>query len=165
MVDQYAEDLWADQSHRPEVWVEKDALLGVVAAACDPWRVPYFSTRGNCGQIPMRDAGLRFSATLELDQVPVVFHLADHDPTGIEMTEDVRYRLELYAGQPIRVKRIALNMAQVRRYRPPPNFAKEKDANLGKYRRQFDTDECWELDALAPNVITNLIGWRDQADD
>jgi hypothetical protein len=26
-----------------------------------------------------------------------------------------------------------------------------------RWRSEFGTDECWELDALAPNVITNLI--------
>ncbi len=132
-------------------------MIGVVATACDRWRVPYFSTRGNVGQLPARDAGMRFADQLGLGLTPVVLHLADHDPSGIEMTRDVEKRLELYAGETIEVRRLALNMSQVRRFRPPPNFAKESDANLGKYRREFGTDECWELDALAPNVIAELI--------
>jgi hypothetical protein len=48
-------------------------------------------------------------------------------------------------------------MDQVEQYGPPPNFVKEKDSRTGKYRDQFDTDECWELDALEPNVIADLI--------
>jgi hypothetical protein len=162
-VEFYAEDLWAGQSFRPEVWVEKDALIGVVAAECDRWRVPYFSTRGMVGQLPARDAGLRFADQLGLDLTPVVLHLADHDPTGIAMTKDVERRLRLYAGEPIEVRRIALNMSQVELYRPPPNFAKETDANIGKYRREFGTNECWELDALAPAVIARLI--REEIED
>jgi hypothetical protein len=159
-VEFYAEDLWEGQRFRPEVWIEKDALIGVIAAECDRWRVPYFSTRGNAGQLPARDAGLRFADQVGLDLVPVVLHLADHDPSGIAMTKDVERRLELYARAPVEVRRIALNMRQVERYRPPPNFAKEKDANTPKYRREFGTDECWELDALAPDVIATLI--RDE---
>jgi hypothetical protein len=156
-VEFYAEDLWAGQKFRPEVWVEKDALIGVIAAECERWRVPYFSTRGNVGQLPARDAGLRFADQLGLALVPVVLHLADHDPSGINMTKDVERRIALYAREPIEVRRIALNMSQVRQHRPPPNFAKEQDANFAKYRREFRTDECWELDALAPNVIADLI--------
>jgi hypothetical protein len=129
-----------------------------VAAACAPWRVAYFASHGNSSRVMMRDAGLRFAEQLRQGQVPTVLYLGDHDPTGIEIPKGFSKLLELYAGQPIKLKRIALNMDQVRRYRPPPNFAKEKDANLGKYRREFGTNECWELDALAPNVITNLIG-------
>jgi hypothetical protein len=156
-VPQYAEDPWAGQSHRPEVFVEKDAQIGIVAAACEARRVPCMSMRGNCGQLPMRDAGLRFAERLRLGQVPVVFYLGDHDPSGIGMTGDVENRLELYAGQPIQVKRIALTIAQVRRYRLPPNVAKELDPSRSKYVEEFGTDKCWELDALAPNVVTNLI--------
>jgi len=156
-VEFYAEDLWAGQKFRPEVWIEKDALLGVVAGVCTQWRVPYFSTKGNVGQLPVRDAGMRFADQVGLGLVPVGLYLGDHDPSGIEMTNDLQWRVDLYARTEIEVRRIALTMSQVRRYRPPPNFAKEKDANLGKYLREFGTEECWELDALAPNVITEII--------
>jgi hypothetical protein len=156
-VEYYAEDLWEGQHFRPEVWVEKDALIGVVAKACEPLRVPYFSTHGYVGQLPAREAGLRFAEQLDLDLTPVVLHLADHDPAGFAMTRDVESRLERYAGERIRVRRIALNLDQVEQYRPPPNFAKEKDVNFDRYRREFGTNECWELDALAPDVIADLI--------
>jgi hypothetical protein len=124
--------------------------------------VPYFSTRGYVGQLPARDAGLRFADQLGLDLTPVVLHLADHDPSGIAMTKDIEDRLDRYAGEPIEVRRIALNMDQIRRYRPPPNFAKEGDVNFERYRMEFGTDECWELDALAPDVIAALI--RDEVE-
>jgi hypothetical protein len=75
------------------VWIEKDALLGVIAPVCRRLRLPYFSTKGNVGQLPVHDAGLRFADQLRLGLVPVVLHLADHDPTGIEMTFDLERRL------------------------------------------------------------------------
>jgi hypothetical protein len=58
---------------------------------------------------------------------PIVLHLADHDPNGIDMTRDVVERLARYARADIEVRRIALTIEQVRRYNPPPNFAKEGD--------------------------------------
>jgi hypothetical protein len=73
------------------------------------------------------------------------------------MTRDVRDRLALYAREPIEVRRIALTIEQVRQYNPPPNFVKETDTRTSGYRDRFDTDECWELDALAPTVIAGLI--------
>jgi hypothetical protein len=157
VVPQYAEDWWRDQHHRPEVWIEKDALLGVIAPVCRRFRIPYFSTRGNVGQLAARDSGRRFADQLSLGQLPIVLHLADHDPTGIEMTVDLEGRLERYAREPVEVRRVALTMSQVRRHRPPPNFVKEQDVNTAKYRREFGTDQCWELDALAPDVIAGLI--------
>src|SRR5262249_51695465 len=73
------------------------------------------------------------------------------------MTRDNVDRLELYARAEIEVRRIALNLDQVRRYNPPPSFVKEDDTRTSGYRDRFGTDECWELDALAPTVIADLI--------
>jgi hypothetical protein len=73
------------------------------------------------------------------------------------MTRDNEERLALYTRQGVEVRRLALNLNQVRRYRPPPNFAKEKDPKLKGYIKRFGSRECWELDALSPTVISNLI--------
>ena len=153
----YREDLWARQSYRPEVWVEKDALLGVIEDVCSEFRVPYFATRGNASATLVYEAGKRFAKYAGQGLTPLVLHLADHDPNGIDMTRDLEERLARYARQEIEVRRIALIMAQVRRYRPPPNFVKEGDSRTEDYRAQFGTDECWELDALSPTVIATLI--------
>jgi hypothetical protein len=39
-------DHWARQKYRPEVWIEKDALVGIIEAVCEEFDVPYFSCRG-----------------------------------------------------------------------------------------------------------------------
>jgi hypothetical protein len=153
----YQEDLWANQLYRPEVWIEKEALLGVIEGVCTDYRVPFFAHRGNNSQTLQYQAGKRFAEYLDQGLIPVVLHLADHDPNGIDMTRDNRDRLALYAGQKIEVRRIGLNMDQVRRYRPPPSFVKEGDTRTSGYTEQFGTDECWELDALSPTVIADLI--------
>ena len=88
-----------------------------------------------------------------------VLHLGDHDPNGIDMTRDNRDRLNIFAGEPIEVRRIALNIDQVREYSPPPNFAKETDSRFKGYVRKYGS-ECWELDAPSPTAIETLI--RDE---
>jgi hypothetical protein len=116
---QYQEDPWRNQMHRPEVWIEKEALLGVIEGVCTELRLPYFAHRGNNSQTLQYEAGKRFARFLDQGLIPLVLHLADHDPNGIDMTRDVITRLELYAKQEIEVRRIALNLDQERRYRPP----------------------------------------------
>jgi hypothetical protein len=153
----YREDLWRDQHYRPEVWIEKDALVGVIEGVCTEFRVPYYAHRGNVSTSDTYEAGKRFADIIGQGQVPIVLHLADHDPKGWDMTRDVRERLKLYTGTPVEVRRLGLNMNQVRRYRLPPNFAKEKDTLYKKYIREFGTRDCWELDALRPNVINALV--------
>jgi hypothetical protein len=143
--------------YRPEVWIEKAALLGVVEGVCGEFRVPYFATIGNSSQTLLYEAGTRFCDYLDRGFTPLVLHLADHDPNGIDMTRDVEARLARYARDDIEVRRIALTLDQVRQYNPPPNFAKESDARFAAYVEQFDTQQCWELDALSPTVIADLI--------
>ena len=59
-------------------------------------------------------------------------------------------------GADVFVKRVALTMNQIQTYNPPPNPAKITDSRASKYIDQFG-DESWELDALEPKVITDLI--------
>jgi hypothetical protein len=153
----YKTDFWENQRYRPEVWIEKNALIGVIEGVCTELRVPYFATIGNNSQTLQYQAGKRFSEYFDQDLNPVVLHLADHDPNGIDMTRDVRDRLALYARRPVEVRRVALAMDQVRHHNPPPNFAKEADTRFNGYVKQFGTRECWELDALSPTVIADLI--------
>jgi hypothetical protein len=152
----YREDIWRDQIWRPEVWIEKDALLGVIESVCTEFRVPYFAHRGNNSQSEQYKAGKRYAAMLEDGFQPVVLHLCDHDPNGIDMSRDNTERLALFAGEPIQLRRIALNLSQVQQYRLPPNPAKDTDSRYESYVEQFGT-ECWELDALDPTVIANLV--------
>ena len=110
---QYREDLWAGQHFRPEVWIEKDALLGVIENVCEEYRVPYFACRGNNSESEQYKAGKRFAEYLESGLTPIVLHLGDHDPNGLDMTRDNRDRLALFARGDVEVRRIALNMDQV----------------------------------------------------
>ena len=56
----------------------------------------------------------------------------------------------------IEIKRLALNMDQVEKYGPPPNFAK-KPTVARRTTSPSSVDKSWELDALEPRVIEKLI--------
>ena len=163
---QYQIDKWVGQEYRVEVWVEKDALVGVIGSVCDKLDVPYFSCRGYTSQSEMWEAGQRLQRHAEnSDQTPVIIHLGDHDPSGIDMTRDITDRLALFMGG-MEVNRIALNMAQVEEYSPPPNPAKITDSRAASYIA-IHGDESWELDALDPRTLSALIKktvlkYRDQ---
>lgn len=124
----YNLDKWQGQEYRPEVWIEKDALVGVIQGICDRYDVPYISCRGYMSQSEMWATGQRFLSHIEYGQVPYIIHLGDHDPSGKDMTDDIWKRLELftdgYEGDKFYVKRIALNYDQVEQYNPPPNPTK-----------------------------------------
>lgn len=151
-------DKWADQPTRVEVWVEKEALAGVVQRAAEAHDVDWFSCRGYVSQSELWAAGQRLRRYL-MDQDVVILHLGDHDPSGIDMTRDIRDRLELFIGQRaggLEVRRIALNFDQVEQYGPPPNPAKLTDSRANGYIAVHG-DESWELDALDPATLNALI--------
>ncbi|MDB5177507.1 MAG: hypothetical protein JWN75_1175 [Candidatus Saccharibacteria bacterium] len=152
----YRADLWADQDWRPEVWVEKEALADVVGQICNRLRVDYFACRGYVSQSEQWRAGQRLASYVGKGQRPIIFHLGDHDPSGIDMTRDNMERLSMFAGTAVTVVRLALNMEQVEQYNPPPNPAKVTDSRFEAYQQKFG-DESWELDALSPEVIQDLI--------
>jgi len=153
---QFNHDLWADQPTYCEVWIEKDALVGVIEGVCNTWDVPHFSCRGYTSQSEMWVAARRIIARTAKGRKPSrIFHLGDHDPSGMDMTRDVQDRLELFGANAV-VERLALNTDQVEQYDPPPNPAKLTDSRAQAYIRRHGR-ESWELDALDPRVIGDLI--------
>src|SRR6267142_4902679 len=56
---QFHVDLWRGQNYRPEVWIEKDALVGVIEGVCNELDVPYFSCRGYTSQSEMWGGAMR----------------------------------------------------------------------------------------------------------
>lgn len=167
VADQYQEDPWRNQKWAPEVWIEKDALVGVIEPVCERNRVAYLACRGYTSQSIAYQAGKRHAATArDTGRKPIVFHLGDHDPSGLDMTRDNDERVSMFARFGVRFVRLALNMEQIEQYGPPPNPAKETDARFTGYQAEFG-DESWELDALEPTVIDALIqealdGLKDQ---
>jgi hypothetical protein len=158
--EQYRTDKWNGQTHRIEVWIEKDALTGVIEPICRELDIPYFACRGYSSQSEQWSAGQRFIRHIRRGVTPVLLHLGDHDPSGVDMTRDNRDRLcmfvEHHTGQSIVVERLALNMDQVQEHNPPPNPAKLTDSRSTDYIDKFG-DESWELDALDPPIIAGLI--------
>ena len=158
-INQYKIDKWENQNYRLECWVEKEALAGIIENICNEHDVPFFACKGYNSQSEMQTAGRRFKGYTRkfkgFSQTPVVIHLGDHDPSGIDMTRDTQDRLKMFMGG-MEIKRIALNMDQIERYSPPPNPAKTTDSRYQTYIASFGT-ESWELDALEPSILVNLI--------
>lgn len=164
-VRDYAIDKWKNQEYRVEVWVEKDALVGILEGVCGELDVDFFSCRGYTSQSEMWVAAQRLRRYERNGQETIIIHLGDHDPSGKDMSRDVQDRLRLF-GSSVTVERIALNMDQVRKYKPPPNPAKVTDSRAGGYIREFG-NKSWELDALEPSVLSemierNVLSYRDE---
>lgn len=152
---QYKADLWANQPMRPEVWIEKQALEGVLQRICARLRVDFYATKGYDSQSQSWRAGRRFADRVRRGQRPVIIYLGDHDPSGLDMTRDVHERVSEFAGFRVPVERVALNRDQIEEYalpENPDNRPKPGDSRTAAYVAEHG-DMGWELDALDPDVI------------
>jgi len=154
----YRRDVWQDQPFAIEVWIEKEALIGVIERPCADLDITFFACRGYVSLSELRQAGERAK---NRPNPTVIIHLGDHDPSGMDMTRNNQESLTLFAEQMagVTVSRIALNMDQVDEHNPPPNPAKLSDSRAQDYIARFGNDS-WELDALEPELIDQLI--RDE---
>lgn len=152
---QYHTDPWATQDKRLFLIVEKEALVGVFERVCHEFDVPLLAARGYPSASVVRDFAKREIEQGD-DKEVVILHFGDHDPSGIDMTRDLEERFELFgwSGDFV-LKRMALNLDQIERLKPPPNPAKMTDTRFVKYRQRFG-DKSWELDALPPTVLSDM---------
>lgn len=154
----FYKDRWEGQDYYVEVWIEKEALIGVISGICNRLDVSYFACKGYVSQSEMWSAGQRLGHQRRMGKQPIIVHLGDHDPSGMDMTRDIFDRHFLFDSG-AKVERIALNMDQIRQYNPPPNPAKFTDSRAKEYVKEFGTSS-WELDALNPRVLSDLIEER-----
>lgn len=161
----YRVDIRQDQDFYVEVWVEKEALAGIVEKAANANDVPFLSCRGYLSQSEMWNAAAnRLSIRhKQFRQTPVIIYLGDHDPSGIDMSRDIVDRLQMFnVTADLIFDRIALNMDQIESFNPPPNPTKLSDSRAKDYIAQYGSSS-WELDALSPELLHNLISNRCKA--
>jgi hypothetical protein len=158
-LDSYRLDRWEGQDNYVEVWVEKDALAGVLAPLAYEYHVTLMVNRGYSSQSAMYEAANRFQENQQkIGDVPaVLLYLGDHDPSGEDMVRDVEDRLVMFGVQDLTVDKVALTMAQIKHFKPPPNPAKLSDSRAKGYIQKFGTTNSWELDALNPDALQRIV--------
>lgn len=152
---QFGIDRWLDQPNHVEVMVEKAALEGVLIPVCRSLGVRFTASRGYCSQSTMYEIGKRLAHEAESKDIYILY-LGDHDPSGIDMTRDVKERLEQFSRIRLDVIRLALNMDQVEDWNPPENPAKQTDSRFAGYVTEFG-NKSWELDAIEPATLAKIV--------
>jgi len=156
-------DKWENQPFYIEVMCEKQALEGVLEPVCCVLDVPFTSNKGYASQSFMYRKGKEIAKAAARGKHIHIFYLGDHDPSGLDMDRDIKERLQLFAGEQLNfhfknlaVKRVALTLHQVDQHNPPPNPAKITDSRAKAYIDNYG-DESWELDALEPHILADLV--------
>lgn len=166
---------WYGQRTHVSVWVEKDALTGIFEDPCNQQGVSWFACKG----YPSVSALWHYIKLIDEanDSHPdggydnaVVLYFGDHDPDGLEIPDaasrsinrlsealEDKFSNQNTAFMNIEFKRVALTMAQIKQHKPPPFPAKETSARFAEYQRKTGLSHAWELDALKPRALRDLI--------
>lgn len=152
-INQYRLNRQKDQDSYIEIWVEKDALSGVLKRITSHYHINLMVNRGYSSCSAMYDAYNRLQENN--DKETYILYLGDHDPSGLDMIRDIQERLEEFGVEP-EIKHIALTKEQIEKYQPPPNPAKITDPRAKWYIREHG-NTSWEVDALDPKTLNQII--------
>jgi hypothetical protein len=151
----YRRSLWAESSDYVEVWIEKDALAGVVVDVTDEFDVPLMVTRGYPSISFVQSAAEAMNAR---DQLPSVYYLGDYDPSGVDISRKLEEDLHEFTDGIVEFERIAVTPQQIERWQLPTRPTKKTDTRAKHFR-----GESVELDAIPAPELRDLV--RDAIED
>jgi len=135
-------DYWADSPAKLEIWTEKDALSQILYETARQYHVKVCVTRGFLSVSNKASWGGRNVTIL---------YFGDFDPSGLFIDEDLKVEC-IFKN----FKRIALTEEQITKYNLPSVKVNKNNPLAKAYLKEFG-DECWELDALEPSVLRQLV--------
>jgi hypothetical protein len=92
----YRRNLWDDAEDYVEIWVEKDALAGVIVEETDPLDVPLMVAKGYTSKSYAYGAARDIADEMERLKRIHIYHLGDSDPSGEDAARDVEAKLRRY---------------------------------------------------------------------
>jgi len=149
----YRREKWTSQKNIVEVWCEKDAVAGVLEPVTEQFEVVLYPCRGYNSYSALRDAGQRIAGR---PQPTTILYLGDFDPSGEDMSRDIRDRLRNDFGVSIDLQVIALTPEQIEQFDLPPAMTKKGDSRAAKFVA-LHGDVAVELDALPPDELQRLV--------
>jgi hypothetical protein len=180
--DTFTRDPWCDAKVTVSIWMEKDALAGVLQLITLPLGVPLFILKGNGGLSFIKKAADRFN---DADRPVYCYHLGDFDPSGQRAGKSLERRLNEFCTVPVHFHSLALSPTQIKEWELQSRETKISDNNLEWFVREFGTDrrirtldrdlarftdneekrkyllelspESVELDAIEPDQLRTLV--------
>ena len=146
----YRKALWTSAATYVEVWLEKDALSGVIFPVTSLYDVPLMVARGYASLSFLHGAAEYIN---KLDVPAYIYHLGDFDPSGVNAAEKIEQTLrDLAPRADIHFERIAVTPAQIQAWGLPTRPTKQTDS-----RAKGFGDVSVELDAIEPDLLRDLV--------
>ena len=149
----YRRALWVDQPAYVEVWLEKDALAGVLYTVTERWDVPLMVTRGYPSLSYLYEAAEAIEAATAADKPAYLYYFGDYDPSGLDIARKVEERLGEFAPlADLTFERVAVTPEQVEALRLPTRPTKQTDS-----RSKGFEGRSVEVDAIPPQTLRGMV--------
>lgn len=148
--DHYRRDLWADQPAYVEIWLEKDALSGVVMEETMPWGVPLMVSRGFASITFLQAAAEAIAA---VGKPAFLYQLGDHDPSGVSIPQSIERRLRQFAPRAdITFRRLAVTPDQIAEFGLLTRPTKSTDSRARSFH-----GESVDVDAIPAKTLRAIV--------
>lgn len=149
----YRRNIWNAHPMHVEIWVEKDALAGVIYPVTSEYGVPLMVSRGFSSETFAFEAAQSYAA----DGRPVhIYHLGDFDRSGVAAAEDLRRKLTSFAaeaGVTVNFTRLGVTVSQIEAWKLPTRLPKRDSAADRRWPYSF----ACELDAIEPARLRKVV--------
>jgi hypothetical protein len=149
----YRRDLWQNQSEYVEIWLEKDALSGVLYDVTSSYDVPLMVTRGYPSLTFLHASAESIAAE---DKPAHLYYFGDYDPSGVDIPRKVESTIREFAPHAeIEFERVAVTQAQITHMGLPTRPTKKTDS-----RSKYFGEESVEVDAIPPATLRAMVETR-----
>src|SRR5262249_2856588 len=146
----YRRSLWDNQELYVEVWLEKDALAGVLYPVTGQWDVPLMVTRGYPSLSFLYGAAEAIAA---VGKPAHLYYFGDYDPSGLDITRAVEKGVREFAPEAdIHFERVAVTPEQIKEWDLPTRPTKQTDSRAKRFE-----GESVEVDAIEPRQLRELV--------
>jgi hypothetical protein len=145
----YRRNIWQNQDVYIEIWLEKEALAGVLYQATAAWDVPLMVSRGYASISYLYEAA---QTIRDMGKASFIYYFGDHDPSGLDIPRNVERRLREFAPDAdIHFERVAVNPWQIVQWGLPMRPTKTSDA-----RSKHFIGDSVEVDSIPPHQLRAL---------
>jgi hypothetical protein len=146
----YRRSLWDNQDAYVEVWLEKDALSGVLLPVTAQWDVPLMVTRGYPSLSFLHGAAVTIARQ---DRPTYLYYFGDYDPSGMDIPRAVERGIRKFAPRAdLTFERVAVTPRQISKMRLPTRPTKATDSRSKSFK-----GESVEVDAIPPRDLRRMV--------
>ncbi len=146
----YRRDLWDSQDCYVEIWLEKEALAGVLYEVTAQWDVPLMVTRGYPSLSYLYAAA---QAIQDQGRPCFLYYFGDMDPSGLDIPRKVEHDLREFAPDvDLHFRRVAVTREQIDEFGLQTRPTKMTDSRFKHFQ-----GESVEVDAMPPVALRSMV--------